>query len=130
MRSSDSDSSPDFGDSIDPVIAPPSPWLAFSALLIVPIAVVSSIPFWKSHLHHQLYSPNTQPHASDPGQLGGFALVALVFATGIAAAIAGLFLNILSHRKRERFVGVRGLAWITNGFVAFIGLLAVLEHLL
>ena len=74
------------GDSSDEVVAPQVPYLAIFSLLLTPVAAICSVPIWKSYLSEKLYSSPTQPHAPDPGQLGGFALVALVFFTAVAAS--------------------------------------------
>lgn len=119
-----------FADSSEEVVAPQAPYLTIFALLATPVAAICSVPIWKSYLSEKLYSSPTQPHAPDPGQLGGFALVALVFFTVVAASYVGLIFAALAQKKEERWKGLRIAAWVINGIFAGGGTFLFLKHFL
>ena len=97
----------------------PFPTISILAVITVPLLASLSWPFWTWYVDRQVTS--VESNAPDPGQFGGFAIAGAVVMTAVVAAFLGLAIAWFAGRRKERWRGLRILAWVINGLGAALG---------
>lgn len=106
-----------------------TPFCSSFALLAMPLLGVVSIPFWRWHVEYQIRSAPSEIFAPDPGQFGGFAVIAGAVATGLWGALVGLAFIWLAKRRQERWPWLRRGALTVNVIGALVGLIMLINQL-
>jgi len=105
------------------------PFCSVLAVLAMPLLGIASIPFWRWHISYQIKSAPSEIYSPDPGQFGGFAVVAGAVATGLLGALFGLGLVCLAKRRKERWPWLRGCALAINTVGVLVGVILVINKL-
>lgn len=106
-----------------------APFCAVLAVLAIPLFGITSIPFWRWHISYQIRSAPSEIYSPDPGQFGGFAVVAGAVATGLLGALFGLGLVFLAKRRKERWPWLRGSALAINAVGVLAGVILLINKL-
>jgi hypothetical protein len=95
----------------------------------MPLFGIVSIPFWRWHVEYQIRSAPSEIDAPDPGQFGGFAVIAGAVATGLCGAWVGLAFIWLAKRRQERWPWLRRGALAVNVIGSLVGLILPMNQL-
>ena len=106
-----------------------APFCSILAVLAMPLLGIISIPFWRWHVSYQIKSAPSEIYSPDPGQFGGFAVVAGVVATGLLGALFGLGLVCLATYRKERWPWLRGSALAINAVGVLAGVILLINKL-
>lgn len=107
-----------------------APFCSILALLAMPLLGIISIPFWRWHVSYQIKSAPSEIYSPDPGQFGGFAVVAGAVATGLLGALLGLGLVCLAKFRKERWRWLRGCALTINTLGMLAGVILLINRLI
>jgi hypothetical protein len=106
----------------------PFPTMSIFAVITIPLLALASWPFWIWYVDRQIKS--VESNAPDPGQFGGFAVAGGVVMTAAVAAVLGLAIAWFAARRKERWRGVRILAWTVNGLGTALGAALALNYIM
>lgn len=109
---------------------PSAPVCSVLALLAMPMLGVVSIPFWAWQIDSQIRSAPNEIYSPDPGQFGGFAVIAGSVASGFFGACVGLGLVWFAKCRRERWLWLRVASLLLNGFGVLAGAVLLINHLI
>ena len=96
----------------------------------MPLLGIVSIPFWSWQVAHQIRSVPSEIYSPDPGQFGGFAVIAGAVGTGLLGALVGLGLAWLAKRRQERWPWLRKGAMMINALGLIVGAALFINHLI
>lgn len=108
----------------------PTPFCSVLAMLSMPLLGVISIPFWRWQVEYQIRSIPNEIYSPDPGQFGGFAVIAGAVATGLFGALVGLGLIWLAKRRQERWPWLRRGALVINALGVVVGCILFINQLI
>jgi hypothetical protein len=100
------------------------------SLFAMPLFGLGSWPYWTWEINRQIRTAPFEGFAPDPGQFGGFGVIAGVLMTTFLGSLVGLVMVWLARRRNERGKALRTLAWILNGLGALCAVYLLGSHML